>query len=304
MTLYNISLPQGNPFHLIKVRHIFLCIFLLSVGITFQLSIIIYTLELDLEDPIFLSLSSILVSILTSAWLLRQCKLVGINLKQLIGKVPSNYQWLPLVGLVISRVLFSKGVFRLSYYPLSFIAPSLIEDILNDNINNNIFILASKTFSPALYYLLKSLYLLVLIPLFETFIFQGIFLHRWAAKWGSRKAILALCLLVGVMSYTNVLGVISLVLVYTLLYIKSRTLIVPFIAYILQLLIYRFWDLFDFFFTISSSTKTVSVLEQFRSEWRAGVFFFVLSAPWIVHFIYKNWPRPNEPLPYFANTSR
>lgn len=304
MTLYNISLPQGNPFHLIKVRHIFLCIFLLSVGITFQLSIIIYTLGLDLEDPIFLSLSSILVSILTSAWLLRQCKLVGINLKQLIGKVPSNYQWLPLVGLVIARVLFSKGVFRLSYYPLSFIAPSLIEDILNDNINNNIFILASKTFSPALYYLLKSLYLLVLIPLFETFIFQGIFLHRWAAKWGSRKAILALCLLTGVTFYTNVLGGISLVLVYTLLYIKSRTLIVPFIAYILQLLIYRFWDLFDFFFTISSSTKTVSVLEQFRSEWRVGVFFFVLSAPWIVHFIYKNWPRPNEPLPYFANTSR
>jgi membrane protease YdiL (CAAX protease family) len=304
MTLYNISLPQGNPFHLIKVRHIFLCIFLLSVGITFQLSIIIYTLGLDLEDPIFLSLSSILVSILTSAWLLRQCKLVGINLKQLIGKVPSNYQWLPLVGLVIARVLFSKGVFRLSYYPLSFIAPSLIEDILNDNINNNIFILASKTFSPALYYLLKSLYLLVLIPLFETFIFQGIFLHRWAAKWGSRKAILALCLLTGVTFYTNVLGGISLVLVYTLLYIKSRTLIVPFIAYILQLLIYRFWDLFDFFFTISSSTKTVSVLEQFRSEWRVGVFFFVLSAPWIVHFVYKNWPRPNEPLPYFANTSR
>jgi membrane protease YdiL (CAAX protease family) len=143
-----------------------------------------------------------------------------------------------------------------------------------------------------------------LIPLFETFIFQGIFLHRWAAKWGSRKAILALCLLTGVTFYTNVLGGISLVLVYTLLYIKSRTLIVPFIAYILQLLIYRFWDLFDFFFTISSSTKTVSVLEQFRSEWRVGVFFFVLSAPWIVHFIYKNWPRPNEPLPYFANTSR
>jgi membrane protease YdiL (CAAX protease family) len=140
-------------------------------------------------------------------------------------------------------------------------------------------------------------------PLFSTFVFQGIFLHRWAAKWGSRRAILALCLLAGVMYYTNIIGGISLVLVYTLLYIKSRTLIVPFIAYILQLLIYLFWDLFDFFFTISSSTKTVSVLEQFRSEWRVGVFFFVLSAPWIVHFIYKNWPSPNEQLPYFANTS-
>jgi membrane protease YdiL (CAAX protease family) len=304
MTLYNISLPKVNPFHIIKIRHIFLCFFLLSAGIVFQLSIISYTLGLDLEDPIFESLSSILVSILTSAWLLRQCKLLGINLKQLIGEVPSNYQWLPLVGLVIARVIFSKGVFRLSYYPLSFIAPSFIEYILNDNINNDIFILASKTFSPALYYLLKSIDLLVVIPLFSTFVFQGIFLHRWAAKWGSRTAILALCIFYGLGIYQNVPGGISFVLVYTLLYIKSRTLIVPFIAYILEYVIYIFLNLLDFLFTISSSTKTVSVLEQFRSEWRVGVFFFVLSAPWIVHFIYKNWPRPNEPLPYFANTSR
>jgi hypothetical protein len=257
----------------------------------------------DSEDTTFTTLLEILLLILPAAWLLRQCRLVGINLKQLIGKLPRNYQWLPLVCLVIARVLFSIGIFRLSYYPLSFIAPSFIEYILNGNINTNIFILASKTFSPALYYLLNSLYIIV-IPLFYTFVFQGIFLHRWAAKWGSRAAILALCLLAGVMYYTNVIGGISLVLVYTLLYIKSRTLIVPFIAYILQLLIYVFWDLFDLLFTISSSTKTVSDLEQFRSEWRVGVFFFVLSAPWIVHFIYKNWPRPNEPLPYFANTSR
>ncbi len=217
--------------------------------------------------------------------------------------MPSNYQWLPLVGLAIARVLFSIGVFRLSYYPLSFIAPSFIEYILNDNINNDIFILASKTFSPALYYLLESLSSLVLSPLFFTFVFQGIVLHRWAAKWGNRTAILALCLLVGVMFYTNVLGAISFVLVYTFLYIKSRTLIVPFIAYILEVLLYIVWNLLYLLFTISSSTKTVSVLEQFRSEWRVGVFLFVLSAPWIVHFIYKNWPSPNEQLPYFANTS-
>jgi len=278
--------------------------FLLMFGIGIQLIIISSIFKFDYKEPIFHFLLAILILILAGAWLLRQCRLVGINLKQLIGKVQSNYQWLPLLGLAIARVLFSIGVFRLSYYPLSFIAPSFIEDILNDNINNDIFILASKTFSPALYYLLNSLYLLVVIPLFETFVFQGIFLHRWAAKWGSRKAILALCILYGISGYNNVIGAISFILIYTPLYIKTRTLIVLIVARILETIIYVFWDLFYFFFTISSSTKTVTVLEQFRSEWRVGVFFFVWSAPWIVHFIYKNWPRPNEPLPYFANTSR
>jgi len=303
IVLSTIRFPEENPFYRIKVCQIFLCIFLLTFGIAIQFGIIRSLFNFDSKDPTFTTLLGIFILILAGAWLLRQCKLVGINLKQLIGKLPRNYQWLPLVCLVIARVLFSIGVFRISYYPLSFIAPSFIEYILNYNINNDIFILASKTLSPALYYLLESLYSIVVSPLFFTFVFQGIILHRWAAKWGNRTAILALCLLAGVMSYTNVLGGISFVLVYTLLYIKSRTLIVPFMAYILESIIYVFWKLLYLLFTISSSTKTVSVLEQFRSEWRVGVFLFVLSAPWIVHFIYKNWPSPNEQLPYFANTS-
>jgi hypothetical protein len=147
MVLSTSRFPEENPFYRIKVRQIFLCVFLLAFGIAIQLIIISSLFKLDYKDPIFDTLYQILILILAGAWLLRQCKLVGINLKQLIGKLPRNYQWLPLVGLVIARVLFSKSVFRLSYYPLSFIAPSFIEYILNENINNAIFIPASKTFS-------------------------------------------------------------------------------------------------------------------------------------------------------------
>ncbi len=305
MVLHNISFPKLNPFYFIKVRQIFLWMILMAVGIGVQLFYIVprligFKVDSKDPDPIFASLGSIIVIILTSAWLLRQCKLLGINLKQLFGEVPSNYKWLPLVGLVIARVLFSRGMFRLSYYPLSFIAPSFVETILNENINNSFLVAASKTFAPALYYLLEVISIFVVVPVFKTFVFQGIVLHRWAAKWGIRPAISALCILCGVLAYGNVIGVISIVLIDTLLYIKNRTLIVPIIASILHTAISIFLILL---LTISNSTKTASVLEQFRSEWRLGVFFLVLSAPWVVHFIVKNWPSPNEQLPYFANNS-
>lgn len=305
MALHNISFPKLNPFYFIKVRQIFLWLILMATGIAVQLFYIVPTLigfKVDSKDPdpIFASLGSIITTILTIAWLLRQCRLLGINLEQLIGKVPSNYKWLPIVRLIIARVLFSKGIFRLSYYPLSFIAPSFVETILNYNINNSFLVAASKTFAPALYYLLEIIGIFVTNPVFYTFGFQGIVLHRWAAKWGIRPAIFALCILFGVLSYGNVIGVISIVLIDTLLYIKTRTLIVPIMAYILDAAISIFLNLL---LTISNSTKTASVLEQFRSEWRLGVFFLVLSAPWVVHFIVKNWPSPNEQLPYFANNS-
>lgn len=303
MSLSNIKFPEENPFYRIKVRQIFLCLVLVTAGLVFQSGIISSVFKLNINDiddidPVYKTSFNILIYILTVAWLRRQCNLVGINLKQLIGKIPNNYQWLRLIGLVIARVLFSRGVFRLSYYPVSFIAPSFFETRLS--LNHNIFSDVSGTFAPGLYCLIEVISYCIVDPIFMIFIFLGIALHRWTAKWGIITAILALCLLFGVRSYINVLGGISHVLIYTLLYIKTRTLIVPIIAWMLDSV---FLLIIDEGFIIYRSTTGLSALEQFRSEWPLGVFFLVLSAPWLIRFIYKNWPRPNKQLPYFANAS-
>lgn len=297
MSLSNIKFPEENPFYRIKVRQIFLCLILVLFGLSVQMVTISYIFKFDSKDPVVAPFSGLLTFILTGAWLRRQCNLVGINLKQLIGKIPNNYQWLPLIGLVIARDLFSRGILRLSYYPISFIAPSFVENLLNKNSFSDV----SETFAPALYYLLERVVSLVVAPIFRAFVFQGIALHRWTAKWGIRPAILVLCLIFGVMSYTNVLDGISQVLIYTLLYIKTRTLIIPIIAWMLDRALII---LIGEGFRIYRSTTGLSTLEQFRSEWPLGVFFLVLSAPWLVRFIYKNWPRPNKQLPYFANASQ
>ena len=297
MSFSNIKLPEENPFYRIKVRHVFAYWILIAVGIGIQVSIIMeifFASTIEDIDPNLSILLEIFISLLTVALLWRHCNLVGINLKQVIGKIPNNYQWLPLIGLVIARVLFSRGIVRIFYYPVSFIAPSFIEK----NLDYNIFSKVSETFAPALYYLLGGINFFIVDPLFMIFIFLGIALHRWTAKWGIRPAILAICLLFGVGSSPNVLGGISQVLIYTLLYIKTRTLIIPIIAWMLDRTLLF---LIDEGFRIYRSTTGLSALEQFRSEWPLGVFFLVLSAPWLVRFIYKNWPRPNKQLPYFAN---
>jgi hypothetical protein len=85
MVLSTSRFPEENPFYRIKVRQIFLCFFLLAFGLVIQLLIISSLFNFDYKDPIFDTLLEILLLILAGAWLLRQCKLVGINLKQLIG---------------------------------------------------------------------------------------------------------------------------------------------------------------------------------------------------------------------------
>jgi hypothetical protein len=238
------------------------------------------------------------LSILILALVWRQCRLAGIEIKYLVGKVPDRYQWLPLVGLAIATVVFSISVFRIFYYPLSFIVPSFVEKILIDSRNSRIVITASKTFFPALYYLIHAIYYSAIYPIFFAFIIIAILLHRWAAKWGNTPAIIAF-LLLSIISYNFISSVIA-TLISLILYAKTRSLLVLIIFIAVKNLIWIIWDLsYPTFF----DNQTGSTLDVFRSQIQLGVLCFALSAPWVICFIYKNWSVLKGPLPYFANAS-
>ena len=306
MTLTNIRFPEYNPFSRIKVRHIFGWYLLLATGIYFQIVMIGYTRGIKFDnkgtlDPFVDKVVQTYLMILLLALVWRQCRLAGIEIKYLVGKVPDRYQWLPLIGLAIASVFFSIGIFRIFYYPLSFIVPSFVEQILTSSKNNSILITASKTFAPAMYYLILAIYRCAIEPLFSAFIFIAIMLHRWATKWGNTPAIIALCLFfsVGIFSPYFINNIIA-ILIYVILYAKTRSLLVVIIFMVLQNIIGTSWYLS---YTIFFDNQTGSTLDIFRSQIQRGVLFFALSAPWVIGFIYKNWSVLKGPLPYFANAA-
>ncbi|MEG4250362.1 hypothetical protein [Microcoleus sp. Pol10D4] len=305
MTLSNIRFPEDNPFSRIKVRHIFGWFFLLTMGIYFQIVMIGYRLGIKFDsktplDPLVNEIFGTYVSILILALLWRQCKLAGIEIKYLVGKVPDRYQWLSLVGLAIASVVFSIGVFRIFYYPLSFIVPSFVEKILIDNRNRSILITGSKTFYPALYYLIFVINSCTVNCICSAFILTSILLHRWAAKWGNIPAIIAVCLLNIIFGYKYFVSIIILILIFTILYLKTRSLLVLIVFMALRNLTFTIWDLS---YTTFFDNQTANILDVFRSQIQLGVLFFVLSAPWVIGFIYKNWSVLKGPLPYLANAA-
>ncbi|MEG4817672.1 hypothetical protein [Microcoleus sp. K5-D4] len=302
MTITNIPSPEDNPFFIIKVRHIFGWYFLLGIGIYFQIGMIGYTRGIPFDgktplDPLVDEIAGTYLSILILALVWRQCRLAGIEIKYLVGKVPERYQWLPLVGLAIASVVFALGVFRIFYYPLSFIVPSFVEKILIDYRNSSILIRGSKTFFPAFYYLILAIYY-ALSPIFSAFILMAIILHRWAAKWGNTRAIIAFFLL-SLISYNFIYSVIA-TFIHAILYVKTRSLLVLIFFLALKNIIWVIWDLSS---TTFLDNQPGSTLDVFRSQIQLGVLFFALSAPWVIGFIYKNWSVLKGPLPYFANAS-
>lgn len=303
MTLTNIRFPEDNPFSRIKVRHIFGWLLLFTIALGFQLAIIssIRGIKLDNTEPFVNEIVATYLLILSLSLFWRECRLAGIEIKYLIGKVPDRYQWLPLVRLAIASVVFSIGVFRIFYYPLSFIVPSFVEQILTENRKSSILIAALKSFLPALYYLQFALEHYVITPVFVAFFVISIPLHRCAAKWGNITAIIAMCLLFGTVGYKSFITITIGLLIYAILYAKTRSLLVIIIFTILENISFTVWKLsYTIFF---GDNQTGSTLEIFRSQIQLGVLFFALSTPWVIGFIYKNWSVLKGPLPYFANAA-
>ncbi|MEG4941848.1 hypothetical protein [Microcoleus sp. F4-D5] len=305
MTQINIRFPEDNPFSRIKLRHLIGWFFLLATGIYFQIFMIGSTRGIKFDDqtpldPLLNEILAIYLLILLGALLWRQCRLAGIEIKYLIGKVPDRYQWWPLVRLAIASVVFSIGLFRIFYYPLSFIVPSFVEQILTEKRNSSILIAALKSFSPALYYLQVALDNYVISPVFMAFFVISIPLHRCAAKWGNITAIIAMCLLWGTAAYKIFITMIIVLLIYAILYVKTRSLLVVIIFTMLQNISFTVWNLS---YKIFWDNQTGSTLEIFRSQIQLGVLFFAFSAPWVIGFIYKNWSVLKGPLPYFANAA-
>jgi membrane protease YdiL (CAAX protease family) len=193
-------------------------------------------------------------------------------------------------------LLFSLGSGQLFYYALSFFNPTLVESLLNQKT----FLSSSETVAPLFHNLLILFTVFIVAPVTEEFIFRGVLLHRWTAKWGITPALLISALLFGLL-HANIIGLFVFGLMMALLYLKTRTLIVPIICHALNNLVAVGLELAS---QNSGTTERIDVLTELRTYWWVGLVYIVLSAPWLITFIYNNWPKQSFCLPYFTNSEQ
>ncbi|HEY9614529.1 CPBP family intramembrane glutamic endopeptidase [Allocoleopsis sp.] len=287
-----LNLQSDNPFLKLKVRYLFIVFFLLILLIGLIGGIIINYTGFNPKDPIIVYIYYCLIFGCFFLWLLRRFRQLKINAKYMIGHFPIGYNWLLVAGLVIAVLICSMGVALLSFYFLSLVAPSFLDSLLKS-------ISASKLQNssvPILFEIIKTISFIVVAPVTEEFIFRGILLHRFATKWGITPAILVSSFIFGCL-HVNPIGLSIFGIMMALLYLKSRTLFVPMAAHAMN----NFVALGLQFFSKTSNSHSTNAASSYL--W-VGLIFLALSAPFLVRFMFKNWPNQRVPLPYFANISR
>lgn len=287
----------NNPFLRLKVRSLLLRLFLLlliSFVLSLGLGIIQVTKQWNFNPQVLNLIFYIFVFGLLSLWTLADFKRLGIHLKHVVGQLPNNHKWLPKLGLVILLILFSIGSYLVLLYLVSLAAPSLVDTILRDVTKSPI---PQKT-SPVLFNLLAAIVLVVVAPITEEFLFRGIILQRWATKWGIQAGLLGSSLLFGI-GHANFVGLSMVGMVLGLLYIRTRSLIVPIACHAMN---NSFVVIMTLFNTVSKPTPAINSIEQLHRSLWFGILFLVLSLPLLVRFIYRNWPEKDAVMPYFINS--
>jgi len=218
-------------------------------------------------------------------WVWLAHRRAGAPLGYLVGAPLDRRAWKSVIPLVLVLMEFSVGAFYVLYYPLSFAAPQVVAWVLAENDHK----VPPGTRAPALYHALSAFGALILAPVLEEMVFRGVLLHRWAAKWGLRTAIVASSLLFGLL-HADLLGAAMFGVVMALLAVRTRTLLVPMACHALN-------NAVAYGALLWTGDEPAMTLAEFRADaWIAPVAL-ALSLPWLVPFIRRNWPAVERPAP-------
>jgi membrane protease YdiL (CAAX protease family) len=286
-----------NPFLKLKVRNLFVRGLLLSLGFGIALGVLQGIIGVKFNAQIVTLILYILIFGFLCLWSLEDFDRFGIDMKYVLGRVPNRHKWLPMVGLVLLIILFSLSAYLVSFYLLSLAAPTFVESVMRQVATSP----SARTTSPPFYNLLAAIVYIVVAPITEEFLFRGIILQRWASKWGIQTAVVVSGLLFG-MLHANVLGLTLFGIIMGVLYIKTRTLIVPIACHAFNNSLAVGMGLLSS--GSKTTTSTVNLLEQLRSSWWVGVVLMLISLPLLVRFLYRNWPRKDALVPYLINSSQ
>ncbi|TVQ14364.1 MAG: CPBP family intramembrane metalloprotease [Leptolyngbya sp. DLM2.Bin27] len=283
-----------NPFLALKARLVVVSFFVISLGLALVFGTLgaLELLPLRGDDPL---LAPILYSLIFGGLcgaILLTTKQVPLRLGMLLGPWPLHLAWVQLLGLVGGMFLFSVGAFQVSYLALALVAPGWVESTLQQSL----WMSANQTTDPGLYNALMLFSVLVVAPIAEEFIFRGVLLHRWGVKWGIRPAIVLTSVLFGVL-HSNLVGLFMFGVVMSLLYLSTRSLVVPMVAHALNNAIASGIDRL----ATQPAAHVIDTLAEFRASWWLGVVCLLVSAPWVLRYVVYHWPDRDTLLPYFAN---
>lgn len=282
-----------NAFRALRTRTLIPFTILAAIGlyavyVTF--SIVASMTPIDPEDPATDEIASgIAFYAALALWIWWACRRSGTGIRRLVGRLPAGYNWLPALGLLVFAGLFSLGSWYATAYGLSRIAPGMLE-----------WLMEAGTLTPTDSIAFGVLWMfigVVLAPVLEEVVFRGILVNRWGVKWGVRTGIVVSSVLFGVLHPVDTAGAAVFGLVAAVLYLQTRTLLVPIAFHAANNLVAMVLEFVD---PAERPFDLAAEIQEIEAMALPGLGIAVVTLPVLVWYLRRHWPGRGVEIPYEA----
>lgn len=201
----------------------------------------------------------------------------------------------PDVWLVIPLIFSTIGVIWVGILLLHSINPEMALSYLEWINSSELFSITEET--TLFQYLLIFFLVSLLGPFVEEIIFRGVMLERLGAKYGYMKGVVISSLIFGIL-HVDIAGAFIFGVVLSVVYLKSFSLLLPFIIHAVNngtaMIIYFFED----YFAGEAWETTTHYIEN---AW-IGIVLFIVSVAWLIWYVREQWPVILNREPFPLNT--
>lgn len=287
------SAAAGNPFAGLRTISVIPWMIFVTLILYAALHILSLFTPLNLGDPSQAEVAGMAAGYgALAGWLLWVCRRAGVDIRQLVGSMPEGYSWGTTLLLLAATMAFSLGSWFVFAYGLSVVSPGVLEFLVEA--------LATPLAPSLLYQLAMPILVVVAAPLLEEVAFRGVLLNRWSHKWGVGRAVIATSFVFGFL-HANPVGITAVGIVAALLYLRTRTLIVPIVFHAANNLLatiggYAFEtaEAFD----VGGAFDVAAEMQEIQQSGLLGIGLVAVTLPVLIWYMRRHWPEREAELPY------
>jgi membrane protease YdiL (CAAX protease family) len=205
-----------------------------------------------------------------------------------LGQIPGPKLWAESLVLVVPQLWFSFGAFLALLAIVSRAAPGAVQHFLRTVQRTPM----GPERTPGL---LTLAMLVVIAPIAEELLFRGLVFNSLAARWGLRRATVVVALIFGLF-HANAPAMFVFGLVLTVIYIKTRSLLVPMACHALN-------NLIPALLLFERAQRGLPAAQNdspagLRAAALPALAITALFGGMLVLYLAHNWPRRDATLPY------
>ncbi|WP_419165649.1 CPBP family intramembrane glutamic endopeptidase [Candidatus Palauibacter sp.] len=223
-----------------------------------------------------------------ATWIVWACRRSDVDLLRLGGTLHGydGWSWVRLAGLLVVTMAFSLGSALVWAYALSYLAPGVLEVLIEA--------LSTEPDPAVAYQLAMVVEAIILAPVLEEAFFRGILVNRWGYRWGVPTALIASSIAFGIL-HANPIGIGIVGLVAALLYLRTRTLIVPIVFHATNNLVGIVGGVLS---DASGPLDVAAEIQAAQDDGALGAILVTVSLPILVWYVIRRWPARDAALPY------